>query len=209
MRPLIILLLFAAIQPPAFGANQDTAREILRRMKVRVDVPTLFEKVENGDAKVTRLLLQAGIPPNSELNLGITPLMVAAEKGHEAVVKVLVEEGADLNLKDQVFGKTALMRAVEKGNVGAAKALIQGKADLNAGSERRVNFGIVSSGGKTALMFAADANQVEIVKILIQAGARPDVKNESGEDALAVAEKKGNSQIVELLKQALSRIEKK
>ncbi len=134
--------------------------------------------------------------------------MVAAEKGHQDVVKVLVEEGADLNLKDQVFGKTALMRAAEKGNAGAVKALIQGKADLNAGSERRVNFGIVSLGGNTALMFAADANQPEIVKILIQAGARPDIKNESGEDALAIAERKGNTQIVELLKQALVRTEK-
>ncbi len=42
MRPLIILLLFASLHPPAFGANKDTAREILRRMKVRVDVATLF-----------------------------------------------------------------------------------------------------------------------------------------------------------------------
>jgi ankyrin repeat protein len=38
----------------------------------------------------------------------------AADKGHEAVVKLLLEKGADVESRDTVYGRTPLLWAAEK-----------------------------------------------------------------------------------------------
>jgi ankyrin repeat protein len=48
--------------------------------------------------------------------------MWAAARGHAEVVQVLLETGADVNVKDK-NGKTALMRAVIKGHKEIAEIL--------------------------------------------------------------------------------------
>ena len=54
---------------------------------------------------------------------GWTPPSWAAEKGHEAVVKLLLEKGADLESKDQ-DGRTPLIWAAEDGHESVVKLLI-------------------------------------------------------------------------------------
>ena len=45
---------------------------------------------------------------------GMTALMWAANRGHEAVVRLLLEQGANIDAKDEI-GETALMRAAHGG----------------------------------------------------------------------------------------------
>jgi ankyrin repeat protein len=45
--------------------------------------------------EVVRLLLEKGAEPDSKDNGGRTPLSWAAKRGHEAVVRLLLEKGAD------------------------------------------------------------------------------------------------------------------
>lgn len=63
-----------------------------------------------GYAEIVRLLLDAGEDPNRYNPVGghshTTPLHQAAGKGHDAVVRLLVERGAKLNLKDILWRAT-------------------------------------------------------------------------------------------------------
>ena len=59
---------------------------------------------------------------------GWTPLPWAAEGGHEAVVKLLLEKGAELETKDN-DGWTPLSWAAEKGHEAVVKLLLEKGAE--------------------------------------------------------------------------------
>ena len=80
-----------------------------------------------GHGEVVRMLIKAGAPLNHVNNLGWTALIEAIVLGdggkrHIAVLKALVEAGADVNLADR-SGKTPLMLAKKHGYTEMAAIL--------------------------------------------------------------------------------------
>lgn len=71
---------------------------------------------QHGRADMVRLLLDAGEDPNRYNPEGnhshTTPLHQAAIAGHEAVVRLLVERGARLDMKDRIYDSTPLGWAI-------------------------------------------------------------------------------------------------
>src|SRR5208283_1893942 len=63
-------------------------------------------------------------------------LMQAAEKGQLEEVTRLLNEGADVNAKDQQ-GKTALILAASKGQLPVTKLLLDKGADVNAKDDNK------------------------------------------------------------------------
>ena len=61
----------------------------------------------------------------------IAPIHEAVKEGHLNVVKLLIDKGCDLELKDS-FGKTALHYAVSNTNIDCLELLINAKVNLNA-----------------------------------------------------------------------------
>jgi ankyrin repeat protein len=91
---------------------------------------------QHGHVEVVRLLLDAGEDPN-RYNLDgnhahSTPLHQAALAGHEAVVRLLVERGARLDIKDTIYRSTPLGWATYSGKTAIADYLRASGADASA-----------------------------------------------------------------------------
>jgi ankyrin repeat protein len=81
-----------------------------------------------GVREVVNALL-GGQRPNLKDSYGRTPLLYTAENGHEAVVKLLLEEGAKLEFKSEYDGRTPLAYAAENGHEAVVKPLLEKGAE--------------------------------------------------------------------------------
>ena len=198
------------------GDAWDLVREFIRegadlargRGQYPFDVATLMESeaklfevfiAEKGVDGIVGKFGEKGVDARVGRN-GETMLMLAARKMHTELVKLLIDNGADLNIKGgSNYGYTALMYAVKEGNTEIAKLLLDNGADLN----------IKDSFGYTALMFAVREGNTEIVKLLLDNKA--DISGEINyqkevmypadykNNELMSAAEKGYTEIVELL----------
>jgi ankyrin repeat protein len=92
----------------------------------------------------------------SEARSNITPkqkrFLDAAARGHNRIVKALLEAGVDVNVRDGRVcptNRTALMHAAENGHLRVAELLIQAGAEVNAIDK---GFPVDCPGGNTALL---------------------------------------------------------
>ena len=88
-------------------------------------------------------------------------LIVAADRGHEACVRVLIAAKADLAYADRLLGKTALHLAVINNHASICRVLVDEGSSLTA----------VDWNGKTPLELAKAQGNAECVAILEAAAA--------------------------------------
>lgn len=88
------------------------------------------------------------------------PLHWAAYNDHDALVKVLLALGSNINERDQ-HGYTPLLLAAMMGNILTVQVLLAHRADINANNRN----------GDTAILLAAHHGHVFIVQVLLNAGA--------------------------------------
>lgn len=120
-------------------------------------------------------LLKAGALPNESDEMKISALMVAARIGNLDVIKLLIENGADIDSAD-MDGKTALSVAAREAYAGCVEYLISKGANLD----------IAGADGKTALMEAAGSKYKDADKcmiMLINGGANALARTKSGYSA--------------------------
>lgn len=147
----------------------------------------------------------------------------AAEEGNIDLVKNLLENGADINWKDQYEG-TALHRAVFKENLQMVEFLISKGANVDekiepgaitvfkkTADEDKGKFSTIENAhGATPLHIAVDRNNLEIVTILLEHGASVNEyltigydfsKRKNLKNALDIARTNKNKEIENLLLQ--------
>ncbi len=73
-------------------------------------------------------LADAGTSVNTANKYGVSALGLAAERGHVAIVRLLVERGADVNIVDSFYGSTPVDFALRGGHLGIAVYLLEHKA---------------------------------------------------------------------------------
>ncbi|CAK8677238.1 unnamed protein product [Clavelina lepadiformis] len=95
------------------------------------------------------------------------PLQEASKHGHEAIVQVLLDYGADVNIGQDTRSGTALHLAAKHNHVEVARILLSHGADIIA-IDRCLN---------TPLHLAAEHRSVTTAELLLQHGAPINAKN--------------------------------
>ena len=104
-----------------------------------------FRACQNGDASAVATLLPS-VDPNHRASPGVTALHLGASKGHLEVVRLLLDNGAELDPRlglinssygYQLAGATPLILAVANRNTEVVQLLLARGADRNATTDRR------------------------------------------------------------------------
>ncbi|CAH0039831.1 unnamed protein product [Clonostachys rhizophaga] len=120
-----------------------------------------------------------------------TELMMASYLGHVTVAMLLIDQGADLESKDNKWGQTPLSWAALRGHEAVVKLLVDKGADLDSKD---------NEWGRTPLLWAALRGHEAVVKLLVDKGADLDSKdNEWGRTPLSWAARSGHEAVVRLL----------
>ena len=130
-----------------------------------------------------------------------TPLFYAVHNDQEAMVKLLLEKGANLNINDGGFvHHSLLLYAVSKDFEGTVKLLLEKGADLEYKD---------GLDGQTPLSYAAMHGKVALVKLLLEKGADMEFRSTLGRTALFNAADRGHKRTVELLLERGAKLETK
>ena len=148
----------------------------------------LAKAVRYGDFELAKLLLR--YKPNIDIvHNNTTALIEAAYHGRKDFVKLLVDHGAQVNLKNS-NGDTALIVASQRGDMKCIEHLL-GRKDIDANLRNRSE--------SSAITVAAQIGHNEIVKLLLDHGAQANLQNINGDTALMIASQRGHTNCVEHL----------
>ena len=139
-----------------------------------------------GLSRIVQLLLHDGANTEAKDDHGMTALDLAASRGHDNVVQVLLENksGRDTGL--------ALFQAAWGGHTKVIQLLLQHGVDIDG----------VDQIGMTALHLAAQMGHEDSIRLLLQEKADINKKTYYGKDALALATRGGHISIVSMLLEA-------
>jgi len=149
----------------------------------------------------------------------VHPLIEAVRAGDEGLLKKLLNEAIDVNMRDDdsdeakglgmiakmggldvvyqqfpddMYGRTALMYAIESGNWKIAELLLEAGADID----------LTDFLGVTPLRLAIDRGHVEIARNLLHSGAKTNIKDAEGFTPLANEAYLGHLEHMEILLEA-------
>jgi len=154
---------------------------------------------------------------------GMTALMDVSRTGHAEIVKMLLENGADVNEKDNE-GWTALIWASANGHTKTVSILLEKGANVNAKSyidisalhqaslnghteiveillDKEAEVNASDNEGWTALIQASLNGHTEIVEILLDKGAEMNAEDNEGWTALMWASERGHTEIINLIRE--------
>lgn len=141
----------------------------------------LHLSAREGSIGLTRLLIELGggsVNAPCKDRYGWTPLMLAARGGHARCASLLLGLGAEVGAVDTPSGMTALHWAAYEGHTEVVRVLGWGGAAVDA----RTGHG--KGQQNTPLMLATLGGHLGCITLLLAMGARTDLKNGKGQDAL-------------------------
>jgi hypothetical protein len=185
----------------------------------------IVRAVEGGDVEEVARLLDAEphLMEGGDHDDDPSPLILAAERGHVGVVRLLLERGADVNFRSD-YGYTALYEAAERGHEEVVSILLGCGADPSSkdGTGSTPLMGACCEGhlsvarqllqhmqgrglderddeGSTALWWACCRGHVEILRALLLAGVHHTIAERYGRTPRQAAQARGHAECVALL----------
>lgn len=172
-----------------------------------MDASNLRSAIRTGDINAVFALISQGVNVNEPAGKsGYTPLHLATYIGHEDILQLLLESGADVNFAED-HGNTALHYAVSRlTNLRIVEYLITFGADVNARNTL----------GESALYMALkkplirrnkmlSTQDTQIIELLINSGADVNQPDDEGRRPLHVSVVLENLEIVRMLYNAGAR----
>lgn len=147
----------------------------------------LIAAAGRSDLKAIESLLKEGANANTRDVLSMRPIIHAARNGSVEIVRMLLDKGADPNVKCQGF--TPLGTAALNGYHHVADLLIKAGARLDTKGDN----------GFTPLMNAALMNHERTVEVLLRNNPDMELTNREGMTALSIAASEGQSESLEAM----------
>src|SRR5262245_52523325 len=107
---ILVLLLLSGAQGPAPSTSADTA---------------LLDAAQQNDVQAVTRALQQGANVNAKTRYSATALTLGAMNGNLEVVRLLLERGADLAVRDTFYGMTPLTAAMTNGRMEVITHLVE------------------------------------------------------------------------------------
>lgn len=133
------------------------------------DGPALYCAVRNVDIRASELLMEAGADCNRTMPGCPLPIIVAVSWQSEELVRMLIDGGADVNLRSHNRRIYPIHVAASERSISILDMLIEAGADISQ----------VDEDNNTPLHLST-GNDIEITKRLIRAGARMDIEGKYG-----------------------------
>lgn len=141
--------------------------------------------VDAQNIALVTLLLEQGAKPDVDVGKSesFSPLIVACNRGDNAIIDALLDTGAKVN-RNTASGISPLALCAGNASVPVVKRMLELGAPLEVADET----------GQTPLMWAAAKGQVETIQYLIQQGADVNRTTQAGFTPLFFSIKSGNPQ---------------
>lgn len=191
-NPAKVFLLATALLVFAFAAGLVIYFNVIGTPENR-----LIYAAETGDIATTKSLLSHSVSVDAlDSDVRETALMAAVEHHHADVAQLLLDRGANANLKDSK-GNTALIQAAMDGDTILVMALLSRGANVNAQNDY----------AETPLSDAVINGHSDVVKLLLDHGANANWKyianpEADGKTLLEEAKNQNSYDIVALLRKA-------
>ena len=193
----------------AYQADRDDGSDLfdlVRYLSAESRKAALETKIKDGDDLATPLIIAARdgkldfvkvllryeanieargtIKIDGEVIEGCTALWIAAAKGHFDVVRLLIEQNAEVDGRTS-SNSTPLRAAALHGHLDIVRCLVENGADVNA----RTSF------NNTPLMLACNKGHLDVVSYLVKHGANINLHNNKGSSCLHRASEGGHVQV--------------
>ncbi|QPZ38087.1 ankyrin repeat domain-containing protein [Paramicrobacterium chengjingii] len=195
----------------------------------------LFSAAGSGDIDSIRSLLSAGVDIDARNRRRETPVLRAAKEGQLHAVRYFIEAGADIDLQDETCLNPFLTGCISN-NLGLVRLTVEAGADLNRltrfggngltpAAEKGhvdvveyllestdINVNLTNTLGWTALIEAiilgdGGPTYQEVVHLLLGHGADPGLTDEWGVTPRELAERRGLTEVVDLIDAAALALE--
>lgn len=191
-----------------------------RRNPQATQCSELVIAVQHGLIDRVRELLKLGLDPN-HMDNGFTLLHWAAQERHIDIVRLLFENGADINAKD-ALGVTPLYYAAGDGDLKVVETLVELQADVGSRSRygaaihnsvahghKKIVELLIANGadvnateeveGRTPIFEGVAHGHTEVVRLILAHGAKKDVRDNEGKLPIDEAKANGHEEIIRLL----------